>query len=175
MIADRLELEFLFAERRVSERTDLFPVDYRIARALREQVRGRRVAIVDDAIGAGSAVRATFADLVALGGVPVVIGALVLMGSVGSRFGADQDLALTRERTTGRPDAPAPANHRSHVSRESVMHSYSPSQALSARPGRNDTRDLSRASLQEARRSRLRARQVRTCLMRRSWASKMMS
>ena len=58
MIADRLQLEFLFAERRVSERTGLFPVDYRIARALREQVRGRRVAIVDDAISVGSAVRA---------------------------------------------------------------------------------------------------------------------
>ena len=94
MIADRLQLEFLFAERRVSERTDLFPVDYRIATALREQVRARRVAVVDDAISAGSAVRATCVDLVALGGVPVVIGALMLMGSVGSRFAADQSIPL---------------------------------------------------------------------------------
>jgi len=94
MIADRLQLEFLFAERRVSERTDLFPVDYRIATALREQVRARRVAVVDDAISAGSAVRATCVDIVAVGGVPVVIGALILMGSVGSRFAADQGIPL---------------------------------------------------------------------------------
>jgi hypothetical protein len=40
---------------------------------------------------------------------------------------------------------------------------------------RNDTRDFSRASLQEARGSSLEGRQVRTCLMRRSCASKMMS
>ena len=49
---------------------------------------------MDDAISAGSAVRATCVDLVALGGVPVVIGALMLMGSVGSRFAADQSIPL---------------------------------------------------------------------------------
>ena len=40
--------------------------------------------------------RATFADVVALGGVPVVIGALMLMGSAGSRFAGDQNIPLER-------------------------------------------------------------------------------
>ena len=96
MIADRLELEFLFAERRVSGRAGLFPVDYRIATALRNQATGRRVAIVDDAVSAGSAVRATYADLVALGGVPVVIGALLAMGPGAATFAAEKGIPLER-------------------------------------------------------------------------------
>jgi orotate phosphoribosyltransferase len=96
MIADRLELEFLFAERRVSGRTGLFPVDYRIATALRDQVKGRRVAIVDDAVSAGSAVRASYADLVALEGVPVLIGALLVMGPGAAAFAAEKRIPLER-------------------------------------------------------------------------------
>jgi hypothetical protein len=38
-------------------------VKYRIPPALRSQVRGKRVAIVNDVINAGSAVRGTFLDL----------------------------------------------------------------------------------------------------------------
>jgi orotate phosphoribosyltransferase len=96
MIADRLELELLFAERRVSGRTGLFPVDYRIATALRDQVKGRRVAIVDDAVSAGSAVRATYADLVGLGGVPVLIGALLVIGPGAAAFAAEKAIPLER-------------------------------------------------------------------------------
>ena len=96
MIAERLELEFLFAERRVTGRAGIFPVDYRIAAALRDQVKGRRVAIVDDAVSAGSAVRGTHADLVALGGVPVMIGALLVMGPGAAAFAAEKGIPLER-------------------------------------------------------------------------------
>jgi len=96
MIADQLGLEFLFAERRVSGRAGLFPVDYLIATALRGQVKGRRVAIVDDAVSAGSAVRATYADLVALGAVPVLIGALLVMGPGAAAFAAEKGIPLER-------------------------------------------------------------------------------
>src|SRR5207248_7787428 len=54
MIADRLQLEFLFAERRVSERTAIFTVDFRMGTALAEPVRARPVAGVDGAVSAGS-------------------------------------------------------------------------------------------------------------------------
>jgi len=96
MIADRLELELLFAERRVTDRAGLFPVDYRIATALRDHVKGRRVAIVDDAVSAGSAVRSTHADLVALGGLPVMIGALLVMGPGAAAFAAEKAIPLER-------------------------------------------------------------------------------
>jgi len=71
-------------------------VDYRIATALRDHVKGRRIAIVDDAVSAGSAVRATHADLVALGGVPVMIGALLVMGPGAAAFAAEKAIPLER-------------------------------------------------------------------------------
>jgi orotate phosphoribosyltransferase len=79
-IAEELGVEFAFAERLVTNRPGLYPVDYRIASSLREGIRGRRVAVVDDAISAGSAVRATLADLASCGAAPAVLGALLLIG-----------------------------------------------------------------------------------------------
>src|SRR5919107_1434591 len=48
-------------------------------------VRGRRLAIVDDVMSAGSALRGTCAELVAHGAEPVVAGALLVLGDVGAR------------------------------------------------------------------------------------------
>jgi orotate phosphoribosyltransferase len=90
LIASERDLEFAFAERIVTDRAGLFPVDYRLPAALGEVVRGKRVAVVDDAISAGSAVRATLADLDALGAQPVVLAALMVIG--------DRPMALARER-----------------------------------------------------------------------------
>jgi orotate phosphoribosyltransferase len=60
LIASELGIDFAYAERRLDpDRDGLFPVDYRIPGALRDVVRGRRVAIVNDVINAGSSVRAT--------------------------------------------------------------------------------------------------------------------
>ncbi len=50
-------------------------VTYAIPDAFHDHLRGRTVAIVDDAINAGSATRATFAALTALGARPVAVGA----------------------------------------------------------------------------------------------------
>jgi orotate phosphoribosyltransferase len=72
----------------------LYSVAYRIPDAFHRPLRGQRVAIVDDAINAGSASRATFAALKALGARPVVVGALLLLGETASRFLADSDLPL---------------------------------------------------------------------------------
>ena len=52
--------KFVYAERiEHPENRDLFPVEYRIPAALRDSIRGKRVAIVNDVINAGSAVRGT--------------------------------------------------------------------------------------------------------------------
>ena len=54
---------------------------YRLPTALEPVLAGRRVAVVDDAINAGSAVLGTAAAVRALGGRLSVIGALLILGS----------------------------------------------------------------------------------------------
>lgn len=73
---------------------ELFPVRYEVPAAQREVIRGKRVAIVDDAISAGSAVRGTHADLLAGGAQPVAMGALVVFGDAAGRLAARHGLAL---------------------------------------------------------------------------------
>lgn len=74
--------------------TGLFPVRYIVPAAQRESLRGKRVAIVDDAISAGSAVKGTHADLLACGARPVVCGALIIFGETADKFSVDNHLAL---------------------------------------------------------------------------------
>jgi orotate phosphoribosyltransferase len=95
LISGELGIGYLVAERsETPEATGLFPVKYRIAAAQRQRARGTSVAIVDDAISAGSAVRGTYADLVACGARPVALGALVVFGDAAARFAAETGLAL---------------------------------------------------------------------------------
>lgn len=56
---------------------DLFPVRYGLPPGIRQGIAGERVAIVDDAINAGSAVGGTLAALRLAGSTPVVIGTLL--------------------------------------------------------------------------------------------------
>ena len=96
LVALELGVGFAFAERLVSQRTGLFAVDYRIPPALRSALRGKRVAVVDDAISMGSAVRATLADLEVCQATPVVVGALLVLGPAGPEFAAARGLPLER-------------------------------------------------------------------------------
>jgi orotate phosphoribosyltransferase len=57
-------------------------------------VHGRRVAIVNDVISAGSAVRGTLKDLRALGANVVAVGALLALGSEFRSFANDNGLTL---------------------------------------------------------------------------------
>jgi orotate phosphoribosyltransferase len=91
MLASALEVEFFFAERVLPPgREGLYGAEYRLPRGLRDRARGKRVAIVDDVISAGSAVRGTYAELRARGAQPVVIGALVALGSLALTFFAQE-------------------------------------------------------------------------------------
>ncbi len=95
MVASKLGVTFSYAERFPnSESEGLFPVDYRIPRALRARVRDKRVAIVNDVINAGSSVRGTLTDLEACGARPVAIGTLLVLGSSASRIAAERGVAL---------------------------------------------------------------------------------
>ena len=72
----------------------LFPVRYEVRAADRARLAGLRVALVDDAISAGSAIRGSHASLVAAGAVPVVVGALFVFGGGAADFAARHGLAL---------------------------------------------------------------------------------
>lgn len=95
MVASRLGVPFTYSERFVDPKSEaLYPVQYRLPRALRMWIRGKRVAIVNDVINAGSAVRGTFADLEVCGAQPVAIGVLAVLGNLASQFAVEKHLTL---------------------------------------------------------------------------------
>jgi orotate phosphoribosyltransferase len=96
-IAGQLAVECAWTER-VPGSPDggLYAARYRVPDALRERVHGRTVAIVDDVINAGSATRATLADLRACGARVLAIGALLVLGSRAAELAAAEGLALER-------------------------------------------------------------------------------
>jgi orotate phosphoribosyltransferase len=94
-VAAVLGIEFYFTERFVRDQTDgLYPFGYRLPPALCEAVRGKRAAIVDDVISAGSAVRGTFDALRACGAIPACMGAFLVLGSFASSFCSANDIPL---------------------------------------------------------------------------------
>lgn len=87
LVAESLAVEFYFTERVThTEKGELYGAAYRLPPAFRTRVQGKRVAIVDDVMSAGSAARGTYAALQACGALPVVVGALLVLGNVGSGF-----------------------------------------------------------------------------------------
>jgi len=84
-------------------------VRYVLPAAHRSLVEGRRVAIIDDVINAGSATSGTFHALVSAGARTVAIGALLILGSTIDRFAQAHGLQLLscarRESNLWLPDA----------------------------------------------------------------------
>lgn len=95
MVAEELGVEFYFAEQFPRASSDgLYPIGYRLPESMRYLVSGKRIAIVDDIINAGSAVRGTAEDLQVCGAEIVAIGALLVLDSSASTFAASKGLAL---------------------------------------------------------------------------------
>jgi orotate phosphoribosyltransferase len=95
MIASRLRKSFTYAERFEDGKSDaLYPIKYRVPQSLREDLRGRRVAIVNDVISAGSAVRGTLADLIECDAETVVVGSLAVLGRPFVEFAAANHLPM---------------------------------------------------------------------------------
>jgi len=95
LVSLELGCDFAYAERFAdTTREGLYPVEYRLPKALQPAVQGKRVAIVNDVINAGSAVQGTFFDLQALGAGVVAIGALLALGDAVTEFGATHHVAL---------------------------------------------------------------------------------
>ena len=95
MVAGELGCDFTYAERFADrDAATLFPVRYALPAALRPIVAGRRIAIVNDVISAGSAVRGAWADLHAHGARVVSIGCLLVLGDAIDRFAAERGIAV---------------------------------------------------------------------------------
>ena len=90
-----LDVEFAFTERVMPAAPGgLYPARYRLPPALAPRVRGRRIAIVDDVMSAGSAARGTYSELRLHDAVPAVAGALLVLGSTGADFFLQNGVAV---------------------------------------------------------------------------------
>lgn len=95
LVSLELGCDFVYAERFArAKREGLFPVAYQMPKALHAAVKGKRVAIVNDVISAGSAVRGALSDLQAIGANVVAIGALLVLGDSFAGFAAEHHVAL---------------------------------------------------------------------------------
>jgi orotate phosphoribosyltransferase len=95
LVAHALAVEFSFTERvPASQISGLYQARYRLPPAFAPRIRGQRLAIVDDVMSAGSALRGTYEELRVHGAAPVVAGALLVLGSTGADFFAQCGVAV---------------------------------------------------------------------------------
>lgn len=95
MVATHLKCSFAYSERFARPSADgLFPAGYRVPRSLRSPLRNNRVALVNDVINAGSAVKGTFADLKSCGAEVVAIASLLVLGGSAAQFAEQQQVPL---------------------------------------------------------------------------------
>ena len=95
MVSSRLRLPFCYSEpTRRDPDAGLFPVSYTIPKPLQAVLSGKRVAIVNDVINAGSAVRGTLSALKQCGAQPVAIGTLAAYGEAAGKLAADHAVPL---------------------------------------------------------------------------------
>lgn len=95
LLSRTLDVECYFTERiRTGEAGGVFTARYQLPPGLRARVGGKRVAIVDDVMSAGSSMRATMEEMSAHGGETAVVGALFVLGSKGAEFFAQHGLPV---------------------------------------------------------------------------------
>lgn len=85
-LATTLRCAFYYAEPETTAQAGLFTATYRLSNATQRAIRGRRVAVVDEVISAGSSVRATISALDAAGATTVVVGSLATLGDEASMY-----------------------------------------------------------------------------------------
>jgi len=95
MVASSLRLPFSYSQPvRDHQAAGLFPMSYPIPKPLEPELRDKRVAIVNDVINAGSAVRGTLVALKQCGAQPVAIATLAVYGHAASELAATHGVAL---------------------------------------------------------------------------------
>jgi orotate phosphoribosyltransferase len=94
-LALRMGARFIFSRLVDSDRSaGLFGARYSLPHALRGIALGKRVAVVDDMISAGSSVRATVTELEQIGAIVVAVGTLYLSGDVAASHFASRNTPL---------------------------------------------------------------------------------
>ncbi len=95
LVARSLGAEFCFTRGvRPANVDGLYQTRYELPGAFIARVRSRRVAILDDVMSAGSAMRGTYEALHAESAVPVVAGALLVLGSTGASYFEQQGVSV---------------------------------------------------------------------------------
>jgi orotate phosphoribosyltransferase len=95
LVAQTLDADFYFTERVMpAEPQGMYRAQYRLPPALAQRLRGQRIAMVDDVMSAGSALRGTCAELQSHGAEPVVAGALLVLGRTGEDFFTERGIAV---------------------------------------------------------------------------------
>lgn len=99
LVARLLGAEFYFTTP-VGEAGDtLSAVQYQLPASTGHRLLGKRLALVDDVMSAGSSLRATLDAVESHGAIPVVVGALHVLGPIGADYFKERGL---RMETTGR-------------------------------------------------------------------------
>jgi orotate phosphoribosyltransferase len=99
LLARLLGSEFYFTVPAPPEGTGTFSARYQLPPGTGHRLLGQRVALVDDVMSAGSSLRATLLAVEAHGAIPVVVGALHVLGTNGADFFKERGLRIE---TTGR-------------------------------------------------------------------------
>ena len=108
LVAARLGVRFCHTERASTGDGGLYAATYRLPAAQAARIPGLRVAVVDDVVNAGSAVRATLAALTSAEAQPVALGALLALGAtpaaVAAAVGLPLEAVATRENQIWEPE-----------------------------------------------------------------------
>jgi orotate phosphoribosyltransferase len=99
LIARLLGGEFYFTAPAPPAGDGPFNARYQLPPGTGHRLLGKRIAIVDDVMSAGSSLRATLTDVETHGAIPVVVGALFVLGTNGVDFFKERGLRIE---TTGR-------------------------------------------------------------------------
>lgn len=105
LLARLLGAEFYFtisgsqAAGRSGSQDATFRTKYLLPAGVGHRLLGKRVALVDDVMSAGSSLRATLIELESHGAIPIVVGALYVLGNTGANFFTERGLRIE---TTGR-------------------------------------------------------------------------
>jgi orotate phosphoribosyltransferase len=99
LLARLLGGEFFFTVPAAPEGTAAFNARYQLPPGVGHRLLGKRVALVDDVMSTGSSLRATMMAVESHGAIPVVVGALCVLGTTGLDFFKERGLRIE---TTGR-------------------------------------------------------------------------
>lgn len=101
LLARLLGAEFYFtvpgaekAHGPIGQEAKIFRARYVLPAGSGDRVLGKRTAIVDDVMSTGSSLRATLSELETHGAIPIVVGALHVLGTTGVSFFTDRGLRI---------------------------------------------------------------------------------